>query len=181
MSTLDSFVACIRRKHSGTEHYVPGFDPDNGNGAAKYLLVLEAPGPTACETGVISLNNPDQTASNLKEQLDQAGIQSCDMAIWNVVPWYVGDVERNRIRAPTAQEVLDGIEHLKKLVSLLPNLQCIVLVGASARRAHIPLSATTNARILACHHPSPRALNTNRRAADENVAVFKKMNASFKK
>ncbi len=45
---------------------VPGFDPKNGNELARYLFVLEAPGPQAIKTGSISFDNPDRTAANFR-------------------------------------------------------------------------------------------------------------------
>lgn len=63
---------------------VPGFDPINGNERAKYLFLLEAPGPRSLQTGHISFDNPDPSAKNLREQLAAAGIDRKDIALWNV-------------------------------------------------------------------------------------------------
>ena len=174
-TSLDAFVDGIRRKHKMHSKVVPGFDPGNGNSQAKYLFVLEAPGPKACETGYVSFDNPDRTAENFKQQLQCAHIDRADIAIWNVVPWYLGNKDRTKIRSPHTDEIAEGVKLLKDLVLLLPRLEYIILVGTSARRAHIALSMSCNARILACHHPSPRGLNKTPGAADENVAVFRRM------
>jgi uracil-DNA glycosylase len=62
MSPLERFVQKIRSEQ-GLSTEVPGFDPLNGNENARFLFVLEAPGPKAVKkTGVISFDNPDQTA-----------------------------------------------------------------------------------------------------------------------
>jgi uracil-DNA glycosylase len=173
-SSLFPFVQEVRTTWN-LDVEVPDFDHLNGNDLAKYLFVLEAPGPKAIKAGHISFDNPDQTARNLKEQLANAGIERRDIAIWNVVPWYVGNEDRSKIRAVKGHEVSKGIEHLLKLLKLLPNLECVVLVGTAARRAHVALSAATTARILSCHHPSPRAMNLLPTAAVENAAVFQFM------
>ncbi len=171
---LPSFVEKIRTEQQlGRE--VPDFDPNNGNEGARYLFVLEAPGPKPIETGVVSFDNPDQTARNFRDQLERAKIDRKDIAVWNIVPWYVGNEEKTRIRAVLRDEVSVGTEYLKQLLQLLPALRCIVLVGGAARKAHVPLSAATTARILSCHHPSPRAMNLLPSAATENIEVLRFM------
>lgn len=174
---LAAFVERIRAEQVlGKE--VPDFDPDNGNECAKYLFVLEAPGPKAVESGFVSFENRDQSARNFREQLEASAISRNDIAVWNIVPWYVGNENRSKIRAVKGDEVATGTKYLIELVKLLPNLRCIVLVGGAARRAHIPLSASTSARILACHHPSPRAMNLMPMARSENIEVFTYMRLS---
>jgi len=173
-TSLASFVNRIRSER-GPLAAVPGFDPQNGNEKAKFLLVLEVPGPKACATGYVSFENPDATAANLRYQLSEAGVDRKDIALWNVVPWYVGNEAKTLIRAPTREEVQIGTEYLKLLIGLLPKLRCVVLVGSTARQAHIALSSMTDARILACHHPSPRVHNGNPKATAENVAIFRHM------
>jgi len=169
---LNQFVNKIR-KEMGLSNEVPEFDPDNGNENAKILFILEAPGRKATNTGLISLSNPDQTARNFKNQLDEAGIRKQDIAIWNIVPWYLGN--GNNIRAAEAGDVNMGLKYLGDLIQILTKLKYIVLVGAAARRAHVYLSYTTDIKILGCHHPSPRVVNNYPEKVAENVAVFKKI------
>lgn len=163
------------KKEQGLDHEIPGFDPKNGNEAASYLFLLEAPGPKAVQTGYVSLDNPDPTARNFQNHLRQAEIKAEDITVWNVVPWYLGDEERKKIRGATALDVQSGLKYLEALVTSMPRLECIVLVGGIARRAHVFLSHATTARILSCHHPSAQALNANPFAAEENVAVLRFM------
>jgi uracil-DNA glycosylase len=171
---LSDFVGQIRDERK-LGHEVPDFDPANGNEGARYLFVLEAPGPQAVKRGIVSFRNPDQTARNFRRQLEQAQIVDKDIAIWNIVPWYVGNQERTRIRAVQGEEVAIGTRYLKQLLDLLPELRCIVLVGGAARKAHVTLSAATAVRILSCHHPSPRVMNLLPAAEAENVEVFRFM------
>ena len=77
------------RLDQGPGREVPGFDPENANEQARYLFLLEAPGPKALQTGYVSLNNPDPSARNFRRQLSKAGIEAQEIAIWNVVPWYL--------------------------------------------------------------------------------------------
>jgi len=171
---LSSYVQQIRTEKHLTDE-VPDFDPNNGNEKAKYLFVLEAPGPRAVKSGYVTFDNPDLTAINFKSQLKAADVDRSEIAVWNIVPWYVGNEDKSRIRAVKGAEVRQGIVYLLRLLPLLRNLRCIVLVGSAARRAHVALSTATNCHILSCHHPSPRAMNILTSAVDENVAVFKHM------
>lgn len=173
--TFEQLVQQIRVDRK-LDREVPGFDPGNGNESAKYLFLLEAPGPRAVQTGIVSLGNPDPTARNLRRQLQEAGIGRHEIALWNVVPWYLS--EGLRIRAAREDDLREALPYMPLVVNAMPDLRCIVLVGRAARRAHILLSATTDVRILACHHPSARAMNANRQAERENIAIFRFMKAS---
>lgn len=163
------------KKEQALELEVPSFDPVNGNENARYLFLLEAPGPKAVETGYISLNNPDPTASNFRRQLSQAEIEPKDIAVWNVVPWYLGDENLKKIRGATSVDVRAGLKYLSILLKAMPRLRCIVLVGNTARKTHTFLSQITTARILSCHHPSAQVVNANPAADQENIKVFKFM------
>ena len=171
---LDQYLQEIRQEQ-GLTTQVPGFDEQNGNELARFLFVLEAPGPKAVETGVVSTDNPDPTARNLGLQLKKAGVPRADIAIWNTIPWYIGNDERTRIRTPLADDLNLGIGYLIRLLPLLANLKCIVLVGGAARKAHVALSSATRARILSCHHTSARAMNSSPTRAEENMRVFEYM------
>lgn len=172
MTTLNEFVEKIRLER-GLSIEVPHFDPSNGNENARFLFLLEAPGPRAIKTGYISFDNPDETAKNLKRQLASANISRDEIAIWNLIPWYLGNSQQTKISPATSQDVKDSTKYLLELLGLLKNLECIVLVGAVARKSHIFLSYHTKVRILSCHHPSPRVLNFSPECDQENILVFK--------
>lgn len=174
--SLAELVTTIRERHR--DLFVPNFDPVNGNESARFLFVLEAPGPGAVESCFVSLSNDDPTARNFSDQLDKACIREQDIAVWNVVPWYLGNGEMNRIRPARKEDVDQGREYLVKVISLMQNLQCIVLVGGAARQAHVYLSQRTKVRILSCHHPSQRVQNTLDGAFNENVEIFRYMRQS---
>jgi uracil-DNA glycosylase family 4 len=163
------------RKAKGSNHVVPGFDPDNGNETAKFLFLFEAPGHEAKQSGIISFDNPDPTARNFRRQLEKAGITRDEIAIWNTVPWYIAKPRSNAIRPAKRSDVQAAIKYLKPLIEAMPNLRCIVLMGGVARRAHVPLSHLTTARIVSCHHTSARVLNSKRAATmeKENINVLR--------
>lgn len=161
------------RYEQNLTYEVPGFDSQNGNESAEFLFLLEAPGPKAVKTGQISFDNPDPTARNFRNQLETAGITREKIALWNTVPWYIGNNEGTSIRAANHADVLAGIQYLEPLIAAMPKLRCIILVGGAARRAHIFLSSITSARIVSCHHTSARVMNSNPDAVEENLKVFR--------
>ena len=136
---------------------------------------MEAPGAKAVKSGYVSFENNDGTAKNFRNQLAAAGVERKDVAIWNTVPWYIGNEEQTRIRAAKGADVKMGLAYLVDAISAVENLQCILLMGGAARLAHIHLSQYSTARILSCHHPSPRAMNASPEKAEENIAVFRHM------
>jgi uracil-DNA glycosylase len=168
----------IRKERNLTIKEVPGFDPKNGNERAGYLFLLEAPGRKAVQTGQISFDNPDPSARNFKEQLAAAGITREEIAIWNVVPWFIGNDAGTSIRAANHNDVRAGREYLIPLISAMPNLCCIVLVGGAARQVHMFLSHVTKARIVTCYHTSGRVRNVRPETADENIAIFRFIKAT---
>jgi hypothetical protein len=66
MSPLIKLVEKIRLDRPQSD-WVPDFDPEGGTENAKFLIILEAPGPKADK--YVSCENKDPTAKNLKEQL----------------------------------------------------------------------------------------------------------------
>jgi len=162
-------VEQIRIDRNATSE-VPAFDPANGNERARLLLLMEAPGPRAVGSGIVSFDNPDPSARNLKVQLERANIARDDIALWNIVPWYIGTGAR--IRAAATSDIIESRQYLPPLLSAMPNLRCVFLIGGAARKAHIFLSRLTVARIVTCHHSSNRVQIANSEAAQENVAIF---------
>ena len=81
--------------------------------------------------------------------MEKAGIARGLTVIWNVIPWW------NNTRHVTGQELRDGIACVKEeLISLLPKVRTIVLVGKSAAKAEPDLK-TTELALFTSDHPSP--------------------------
>ena len=140
---LQSFVAQIRAEQRLTDE-VPGFDPGNGNAAARFLFVLEAPGPRAVETGVVSFENPDATARNFRAQLAAAGVARADIAIWNVVPCYLGESDRSRIRPAIGRDIAVGVtRHLSEAGKSAAHLWAIEAHAIALRGCTEPSRCTT--------------------------------------
>ena len=140
MAGLRAFAASIRAAHGPT----PDFDPADGGGAARLLVLLETPGTAIGKTGFVSADNPTGTAANLRRFFAQAGLHRQDIVIWNTVPFVIHTGGPNR--APRMAEIRRGLALVPALLPLLPNLCCAVLSEVSVIR--VP-------------HPSPVYLCTN--------------------
>ncbi|MBC8378267.1 MAG: uracil-DNA glycosylase [Planctomycetes bacterium] len=166
------------RAERGLTSEVPDFDPNNGNEQAKYLFLLEAPGAKAVKSGFISLDNPDQTAANFRQFLEEAGIDRSEIALWNIVPWYIGNKQFSKIRAAKGSDVAMGCTYVRDICKEIKNLKAIILVGSAARKAHVHLSTFCDCRIYSIHHPSPRVMNSSERR-NENLQALKFIKENF--
>ena len=124
-------------------------DPLLAGTAARVLLLLEKPGPQAGGSGFISPNNDDPSADTTWHFLDQAGLKSDDIIIWNVMPWWDGQI------AFTAQDRAKGLVQLSIFIDLLPKLHTVILVGRQAERAR-PVIEERGLRALVSAHPGPK-------------------------
>jgi hypothetical protein len=139
--------------------HIPYFDPLDGGIKGSVLLLLEAPGPKAVETGFVSRDNPDDSAKNLFLACDAAGLKREEMVLWNVVPWYLGS--GGRIRAATKRDLAAGVRHLSNLLRVLPRLLAVVLMGRKAQTADaaIRLLLPSGVTIFQAPLPSPQFVN----------------------
>lgn len=160
MKILGPFVDELRR--DWPDRAIPGFDPNDGGSAAKVLFLLEAPGPRAVDSNLISRDNNDKTAANFNALLENAGIVRAETALWNVVPWYIGNANHTKIRPARVSDLREADAQLAKLLHLMPELRAVVLVGRKARhksvRALIEREAP-HVGVFKCYHPSPLVLN----------------------
>jgi uracil-DNA glycosylase len=153
---LTTFVSEIRAAEN-RQNEIPFFDPLDGGIEAKFLFVLEAPGPQAVKSGFISRNNPDESAKNMFLLLKEAGFARGDTLLWNIVPWYIGD--GTKIRGANRSDVTRGLVYLQKLLTLLEQLQCLILVGQKAASARVEIAKIWNRPIYETPHPSPKFVN----------------------
>ncbi|HZW86292.1 MAG TPA: uracil-DNA glycosylase [Gallionella sp.] len=162
---LSVFVRDLRAC-MGPNYDVPYFDPADGGVHADCLFLLEAPGPKAVKSGFVSRDNPDESAKNFFLLNREAGIDRERTVVWNIVPWYVGSA--TKIRPANALDISAAAPALTALLSLLPHLHSIVLVGGKAASARNAVSALApEVRLYAIPHPSPMFVNrspTNRHA-----------------
>ncbi len=131
------------------------FDPLDGGVNARVLFLLEKTGPMTADggtfnggSGFISRNNDDPTAAATIAFMQTAGIARELTVLWNVIPWWNGT-----IKIATA-ELREGIECVKELISLLPKLSAVVMVGKKAGRAK-PFPESTGLALFTSDRPSP--------------------------
>ena len=170
IAPLTDYVEGLR-KTSGYDQKIPYFDPYDGGINAKLLFLLEAPGPKAVFSGFISRDNPDPTARNMTQLLAECRIPPQETVLWNIVPWYVGS--EGRIRPVNQEDINCGIQALKSLRPLLPNIRVVVLVGLKAQRSQSAVETLFQTHVLTCPHPSQRVLIRWPEKREEIKSVFR--------
>ena len=152
MAPVICHAAALRAKYGE----VPDADPLDGGADARLLLLLETPGPTIGQSGLVSADNPTGTGRNLRRFCAEAGLDRLDRLIWNAVPWVIHAGGRNR--APRTAEIRDGLATLPPLLAAL-RLKAVVLAGRSASMA-APL-LPPGVPVLRMPHPSPTIVCTS--------------------
>ncbi|MBI3432477.1 MAG: uracil-DNA glycosylase [Hydrogenophilales bacterium] len=159
IAPLSDFVQRLRTKALGK--IVPEFDPWDGGIDAEVLYLLEAPGPKARDSGFVSRNNPDETAKNFFLLNKKAGIPRERTICWNAVPWYIGS--GTKIRTAKPADLNNGLSHFFELLSLLPKLRAVVLVGRKAEFVVKDLECRRpDLKIFRSPHPSPMYCNRSK-------------------
>lgn len=153
IAPLAKYVDALRIKNPDFEFQ--DFDPLDGGTCADMLFLLEKPGPMTSPTGkrqgsgFISRNNDDPTAEAVFNFMQQAKIDRRRVVLWNVIPGWNSTIKT------TTGEIRGGIEELGNLMSLLPHVRTVVLVGKKAQRA-APFMTGFAVRIALSAHPSPK-------------------------
>lgn len=140
--------------------WLPYIAPMFGGVNARLLYVLRDPGPKTKDdggSGFLCWENDDATAETMCSLFAEAGIAASDVAPWNAYPWYIN-------RNPKADELEKGVDPLKRLIDLLPNLSIVMLLGGSAhdgwerlvRRYPAPIKAR-GLSIIKTYHTSRQA------------------------
>jgi hypothetical protein len=157
---INDFIDELRVTHGWTPYVAPlhaGVD-------ARMLSVLRDPGDMTRDddrgSGMICMENDDQTAEKQAELADAGGILPTEFMPWNSVPWYVGN------RKPTTAELHEATPSLVALLDLLPKLEVVLLQGGEAQRAWSylrladPRWMRRGLKVIPTLHPSQSALQT---------------------
>jgi uracil-DNA glycosylase len=153
VAPLTGMVAALRQQ--GRD--VPEFDPLDGGTLARVAFLLESPGPKAVGSRFISRDNPDQSARNMTKLLAGAGFERTDVVLWNVVPYCVSTVDRNR--NASAAQIREAAPYTAHFLNLLPSLKVIVFCGKRAQLAARYLPFIANVMTLMTYHPGAMAYN----------------------
>lgn len=166
------------------ELWLPYVAPLHGGVNARMLTVLRDPGPATRDeggSGMLCVENRDQTAENQFHLMAQAGMSPTDFTPWNAYPWYIN-------RAPSSDELREASPTLVGLLELLPNLEVVMLQGTEAQAAwRIAVEAQPAIRrrrliTLETYHPSNQALQTpsaeeRRRRIEHRIATWREAGA----
>ncbi|MFT2720107.1 uracil-DNA glycosylase [Deinococcus sp. A31D244] len=134
---------------------VPLFDPADSGIHARALLLLESPGPAVSRSGFISMDNPDGTAENMLRLIEESHLDRHDLILWNVVPW---QMSRKGVVTPKPTHHAQARPTTRHLLTLLPDLQAVMLVGRHAQRAWTEIGS--DLKRFEMPHPSPQNFNT---------------------
>lgn len=123
----------------------------------------------------VSCDNDDQTAENTFRLLHEAGLRRSEIVIWNVVPFYIGEPDRARLRAARMTDLDAGRPWVKELLTMLPSVDTVVLLGRPAQRAKVMIrEMRPDVLILLGWHPSPHCLNRVKARRQELLEVLTK-------
>jgi len=111
--------------------WMPYVAPVYGGTEARLLTLFRDPGPkTKVDkgSGMLSLENDDQSAERFLTFFEEAGMQVDDLMTWNTYPWYIN-------RKPSTAEIDRGLDPLERIIALLPRLTVVMTHGGDAQNA----------------------------------------------
>lgn len=166
-----------------TGRALPYVAPTYGGVNARLLSLFQDPGPKTrvrSGTGMLSVENPDDTAARYLDLLIRNDIAVSETQSWNAYPWYLAD-SGGREKSPSDHQLAEATPVLADLIELLPRLEVVLLQGTRAQKAWELLSLThpdltrgltaipsyhTGLRVLRGKPAAERERRENRLAAD---------------
>lgn len=156
---------------------MPYADPDFGGTHARILFLHESLGPQASAehgSGFVSPDNNDPSAERFWRLSRDAGLPRDSYINWNVVPWYLSGTARNQ--NATAADAQAALPYLHEFITLLADLQVVVVMGSFAQRWWfrylIDCPDSRVLPVLAAPHPSSRAGISNPRFQQDIFAAM---------
>lgn len=142
--------------------HVPYVDPDQGGIRARVLVLLDNPSTMAeagTGSGLLSLDNNDRTARNCREAYARHGVPWPAVVHWNVVPFPVAGAKNG---SSTAAERTRATPWTREFVNRCPDLETVLLLGASARDGWARAGIDHDLNVLPgkIPHCSDRGLNS---------------------
>jgi hypothetical protein len=117
------------------EYRVPYVAPHYGASTALILALSSNPGPMAGGakgSGMLSRENNDGSAARMGNIYSTVGLSDDHVVPWNAYPWHVHDTHPNGLPNNLIDE---GLQPLKRLLDLHPNIRAIVAHGGDAHRS----------------------------------------------
>lgn len=160
---FDSHVAPINHlvdELMSSGDFAPYVAPIYGGIHARLLSLLRDPGPKTRRgkgSGFLSMENDDPTAERISNLFSSAAIGAREIVPWNVYPWYIN-------RQPSREELIRGLEPLRKLLDLTPHVVVVMLQGGDAKRGwrlfasrHGDLLEQRKFKVIETYHTSRQA------------------------
>ena len=89
----------------------------------------------------------------------EVGIKRKLTVTWNIVPWYIGTVEK--IRAANQTDIKEGMKSLHILIDLLYRLTTVLMLGKKAQKAKSYFQKNfPTLKLFSSPHPSPLFVNS---------------------
>ena len=99
------------------------------------------------------------------------GLSRSRILLWNIFPW---QLSAERVIAPSERDLIEAAPTTRELLTLLPKLKVIVLVGRKAEAGweHAAVPVNPAIEILRCPHPSPLNFTPKPEAAALALSVL---------
>ena len=160
---VNVFIDGLNRRHL-SHGMVPYIAPIHGGLNARVLGLLSSPPDNVTGAGgtkMLSVENDDDAARFVAEQLKSSGIAYADYLPWNAYPWPLGNGRADL----TPDQVHLGADILAELMAHMPHLKVVIELGKGApmqvhiraRRTHPELRARGITRIET-YSPGPGGL-----------------------
>ncbi|MFZ2527003.1 MAG: uracil-DNA glycosylase [Rhodococcus sp. (in: high G+C Gram-positive bacteria)] len=164
VAPINTFVDKLRRVHS--HRFIPYVASTFGGTNARLLALFQDPGPMTNPanprgSGMLCVENDDETAARHKAFLAEYKIDTCDILSWNAYPWYGANWYGNK-KNRTPVDELAATRALSQLLSLLPNLEVVMLHGVVAKKAWARLDEYTPLQTESGPDVEPGRVHTSR-------------------
>jgi hypothetical protein len=172
--------ALMAEKSGSTVPYVA---PHYGATTARILTLSSNPGPfTGGEStsGFVSRENDHPAAERMSSIFARVGLSDAEVLPWNAYPW---NLDQAYPKGLPPHLVVDGLEPLKRVLELHPNVRAVVAHGADAQRSMRLLTTKKRfaefnqarpLRVFEARHPGNRVFvlpSAQRAAAIERVCA----------
>ena len=117
------------------EFTMPYIAPHYGASTASILALSSNPGPQAGGvngSGMLSRENNDGSAARMGVIYEAVGLTDDQVMPWNAYPWHVHESHPNGLPNTLIDE---GLDALKRVLELHPNIRSIVAHGGDAHRS----------------------------------------------
>ncbi|SEB29090.1 hypothetical protein SAMN04490239_0188 [Rhodococcus koreensis] len=164
VAPINHFVDMLRRVHP--DRFIPYVAPTFGGTNARMLALFQDPGPMTNPrnprgSGMLCVENADETAARHKSFLAEYKIDTCDILSWNAYPWYGSNLYGNKKDRTRADE-LAATRALSQLLSMLPNLEVVMLHGVIAKKAWARLDEYTPVEVGGAPEVEPGWVHTSK-------------------